>query len=161
MIWAAIPIRAVAGGIRRPGKRVVLLLTIVVLFGVWGAGTVTREIYPAAIFPSFGTVPSDAEMQQMRFRVLAFESSEGRAILTAEEAFVGAFDSFHARMLDSLVRADGADEDLARWARNRAAAELGWECALSLEIVEVVLDGSGPDTTLKRFEFGDCPSDRG
>ena len=109
-------------------------------------------------FPAWLCHTRDDEIQSKRIRVLAFESSEGRAVLTADEAFVGAFDSFHARMLDSLVRADGPDEDLARWARDRAAAELGWECAQSLEVVEVLTDGSGPDTTLNRFEFGDCSS---
>ena len=156
MTGATIPSQVETRKIGLLDKRLILLAATAALFGVWLVGALTGEIYPAPIFPGFGTIPTDEEIQPVRVRVLAFESSEGRAILTADDAFVGAFDSFHARMLDSLVRADGPDEDLARWARDRAQAEFGWECARALEVVEVLPGGNVADTTLNRFEFGDC-----
>jgi hypothetical protein len=159
MTGATIPSQVETREVRWLDKRLILLAATAAFFGVWIAGALTREIYPAPIFPGFGTIPADEDIQPMRVRMLAFESNEGRALLTADDAFVGAFDSFHARMLDSLVRAGGPDEDLARWAQERARAELGWECVRALEVVEVLPDGGVPDTTLNRFEFGDCRSE--
>ncbi|MGI9611280.1 MAG: hypothetical protein ACR2QO_00105 [Acidimicrobiales bacterium] len=159
MTGATIPSQVETKEIGWLDKRLLLLAATTALFGVWFLGALTREIYPAPIFPGFGTIPTDEEIQPVRVRVLAFESNEGRAILSADDAFVGAFDSFHARMLDSLVRAGGPDEDLAAWARDRAHAEFGWDCVHALEVVEVHSDDSVPGTMLNRFEFGDCRSE--
>ncbi len=144
----------------RTDKRTVLAVIMAALFGLYCYGTFTREPYPAPIFPGFGSIPVDEDIQPVRVRMLAFESGPDRALLTADEAFEGAFDSFHPQMLDSLVAAgaDGvvADRDLSEWSQDRVEAELGWDCAQSLEIVEVVPDGSEPERLLASFELEGC-----
>ena len=96
----------------------------------------------------------------MRLRLLAFEADGERAVLTAAEAFDGAFDSFHPQMLNSLVAASPeetvADGEFADWAQDRVRSEVGWACAESLEIIEVVPERNEPETVLNRFEFEGC-----
>ncbi len=141
-------------------KRTVLAVIMAALFGLYCYGTFTREPYPAPIFPGFGSIPVDEDIQPVRIRMVAFESDTDRTLLTADEAFEGAFDSFHPQMLDSLVAAgEGgvvADEDLSEWSQDRVRDELGWDCANSLEIVEVVPDRSEPEQLLARFELEGC-----
>ncbi len=146
----------------RYDKRVILGVAIVVLFGGWCFGVVVREPYPAPVFPRFGSIPGDEEIQPVRVRLLAFESGDRRETVTAAELFDGPFDSFHPQMLDSLMRATPAEHpdgsEFAVWVQDRASEEFGWDCAEAFELIEVVADGSEPEKSLTRFEFEACPA---
>lgn len=136
-----------------------MLATMVAFFGLFLWGTVKSEPYPAPIFPGFGSIPDASDIEHLQVRMLAFESSGERQSLTAAQAFEGAFDSFHPEMLESLVVAGAggvvADTDLDDWARDRVSEEFGWQCADSLEVVEVA-PGGGQERILARFEFERC-----
>jgi hypothetical protein len=141
-------------------KRTILAALMAVLFVVYCYGAINREPYPAPVFPGFGSIPVDDDIQPVRVRMLAFEAGDERELLTAQQAFNGAFDSFHPQMLNSLVAAgEGgvtADPELAAWSNERVNAELNWDCAEALEIVQVVPDGSEAEQLLARFEFEGC-----
>ncbi|MGI9595369.1 MAG: hypothetical protein ACR2QK_04370 [Acidimicrobiales bacterium] len=153
-------LRRIESAIRRYDRRVLLGGAIALLFGAWCFGVVVREPYPAPVFPRFGSIPEDEEIEPVRIRLLAFESGAERETVTAAELFDGPFDSFHPQMLDSLMRATPDDHprqsEFALWVQDRAAEEFGWDCAEAFELIEVVPDGSEPEKSLNRFEFGTC-----
>lgn len=141
-------------------KRTLLAGIMAALFGVWALGVVTREPYPAPIFPRFGSIPTPEEIQPVKVRMLAFEDGRSREVLTAAQAFDGAFDSFHPQMLNSLVSAGRrgvvADPEFEAWSRDRVGELFDWVCAQALEVIETEPDGGEPEKILARFEFEGC-----
>lgn len=144
-------------------RRLWMLVVTFVLLVAWGFGVIGREPYPLVVFPSFGPVLDEGQLEETTVTFFVLHGSDGSAQIEAGDLFIGAFDSFHFAMIESMVDTDEAGSpELEQWFTDRAADELAWtNCVSVVEVVESEDDPEFGDdreieAVLNKIEFPSC-----
>lgn len=138
-------------------KRIPFIVAAFLCATLWAVGELTREPWPAPIFPSFGAITFGQELDRNERRIIVFTNAEGSMDLELSEVFNQANSAFHRPMTDTLINLEGDGSDaLSQWANQRARDSLAWStCVQSLELLAVA-GSTGERQTLTKIDFPQC-----